>query len=61
MKKLEEKIKPAKIKVQPVINSEEDIIKPIGKQYIDFKRFCELMKLFNPKTPVDAKIRCNFV
>jgi hypothetical protein len=30
-----------------------------GFQYIDFSKFCEIMKLFNVKYPVDLKIRCN--
>jgi Ca2+-binding EF-hand superfamily protein len=30
----------------------------IGRQYIDFKKFCEIMKVFNYKTTVEEKIKC---
>lgn len=33
-------------------------IEPKGRQYIDFKKFCEIMKLFNFRTPVEQKIKC---
>jgi hypothetical protein len=38
--------------------SEGELVIPQGKQYLDFKKFCDLMKLFNPRTPVDAKVTC---
>jgi Ca2+-binding EF-hand superfamily protein len=31
----------------------------VGKQYIDFKKFCEIMKVFNFRTPPEVKIKCN--
>jgi len=36
-------------------------VTPIGKQYIDFKKFCEYMKLFNSRTPIDSKIKFYFL
>lgn len=30
----------------------------IGRQYINFKKFCEVMKPFNSKSEVDIKIKC---
>ena len=58
VKKEKNEIKPFKQTIKLVLNSKEDTIKTIGKQYIDLKKICDLMKLFNPKTPVHAKIRC---
>ena len=37
------------------INDEREL------HYIDFKIFCDIMKLFNIKYPVDLKIRCNYI
>lgn len=33
----------------------------IGEQNIDFVKFCKAMKVFNPKSPAELKIRCNGV
>jgi|LauGreDrversion4_2_1035121.scaffolds.fasta_scaffold364003_1 Ca2+-binding EF-hand superfamily protein len=41
--------------------SDEEIITPSGKQYIDFRRFCDILKIFNPKTPIDSKVNCTIV
>ncbi len=39
------------------------IIMPIvvGKQTIDFIKFCDVMKVFNSKCEVDVKIKCKFI
>ena len=37
---------------------QDDDVFPIGKQYIDFKKFCDHMRLFNPRTPIDTKVKC---
>lgn len=43
--------------------SERDIFnrKEEGIAHIDFKKFCDIMKLFNWNYPVDLKIRCMMI
>jgi hypothetical protein len=33
----------------------------VGRQYISFKKFCEIMKVFNYRTPTDVKIKCKYI
>jgi Ca2+-binding EF-hand superfamily protein len=33
----------------------------VGKQYIDFKKFCEIMKVFHYKCEVEKKIDCKII
>lgn len=58
----EEKNKEEKaIDVKMVTNegkADEEVITPSGKQYIDFRKFCEILKIFNPRTPIDSKVNC---
>jgi Ca2+-binding EF-hand superfamily protein len=50
------KVKPLKPNIKGVskFNSNQSI----GRQYIDFKKFCDIMKVFNFKSPVEQKIKC---
>jgi len=50
-----------------VVNEENDEMKGSARNkkskftppaFIDFKKFCDIMKLFNSKFPVDMKIKC---
>jgi len=41
-----------------IVDNDEN--KPIGKQNIDFKKYCEILKIFNINTPIDEKIRFYF-
>jgi Ca2+-binding EF-hand superfamily protein len=33
----------------------------VGKQYIEFKKFCEIMKVFNYRCQIEEKIKCIFL
>ena len=65
LKGKEEKIKDEKPQELKIVTgeekSDEEIITPIGKQYIDFRKFCDIMKIFNPRTPIDSKVNCNLI
>jgi len=61
----EEKNKEEKVLDVKIITGEgkldEEVITPSGKQYIDFRKFCDILKIFNPRTPIDSKVNCTVI